>query len=181
LLETTVIEQTTNWIKSVVIGCNFCPFAAKPVLKKTIRYVVLPDAGVESSLEILLEELRLLDRNTEIETSLIIFPNNFPDFEEYLDLVELAENLASDQDYDGIYQIASFHPEYCFDGAEHDDPANYTNRSIYPMLHLLREDSISDAVDNFPDAEGIPERNVAFAQRKGLQYMQRLRAACIEV
>ncbi len=176
----TVIEETTNWIQSVVIGCNFCPFAAKAMLLKTIRFVVLPDATVEGALEAFVEELRFLDRTEDMETTLIIFPNSFADFEKYLDLVEVAEALSSEQDYDGIYQVASFHPDYCFADADSDDPANFTNRSIYPMLHILREDSISNAVDNFPDPDGIPERNIAFAQQKGLQYMQLLRAACLK-
>jgi uncharacterized protein len=110
----------------------------------------------------------------------VFWTNSFADFEDYLDLVEVAEALSSEQDYDGIYQVASFHPDYCFADAVSDDPANFTNRSIYPMLHILREDSISNAVDNFPDPDGIPERNIAFAQQKGLQYMQLLRAACFK-
>ena len=179
MTESAIITQTSNWIKSVVIGCNFCPFAAKVVLKDTIRYVVLPETSVEHALETLIAEMRFLDRTPEMETTFIIFPDNFSDFETYLDLVELSEALAADQGYEGIYQIASFHPEYCFEGAEADDPANYTNRSIYPMLHLLREDSLSDALDNFPDAESIPERNIAFAQRKGLAFMQSLRDLAI--
>ena len=180
MTENTAIAQTARWIESVVVGCNFCPFAAKALLKKSIRYVVWPDATLENSLEKLMEEMRYLDRTDEIETTLIIFPNHFADFEEYLDLVDLAENLAADQGYEGVYQIASFHPDYCFADADADDPANYTNRSIHPMLHILREDSVTLAVDNFPDAEGIPERNIAFAQGKGLAYMQGLRAACVE-
>ncbi|MBK9336007.1 MAG: DUF1415 domain-containing protein [Lewinellaceae bacterium] len=179
MLESAVITQTTNWIKSVVIGCNFCPFAAKAMLRKSIRYVVLPEATLESSLEAFLEELQYLDRTDDIETTLVIFPNHFADFDEYLDLVEVAETLASDQGYDGIYQVASFHPDYCFADSDNDDPANYTNRSIYPMLHILREDSITKVLENFPDPEGIPQRNIAFAQHKGLAYMQLLRAACI--
>ena len=177
--ESTVITQTVNWIKSVVIGCNFCPFAAKAMLRKSIRYVVLPEVTLESSLEAFVEELRYLDRTDDIETTLVIFPNHFADFEQYLDLVELAEALAADQGYDGIYQVASFHPDYCFADSDNDDPANYTNRSIYPMLHILREDSITNVLENFPDPEGIPQRNIDFAQRKGLAYMQVLRAACI--
>jgi hypothetical protein len=128
-----------------------------------------------------MEELRYLDRAEDIETTLIIFPNHFADFEEYLDLAELAEDLSVEQDYEGVYQIASFHPDYCFAEAEANDPANYTNRSPYPMLHLLREDSITKALDHFIDPEGIPERNIAFAQEKGLKYMQMLRAACLEI
>ena len=164
----------------MVIGCNFCPFAAKAVLKKTIRYVVVEEGDIESSLELFFTELRLLDQVAEVETTLIIFPHHFADFEDYLDLVELAEALIVEQNYEGVYQVASFHPDYCFEGAEADDPANYTNRSIFPMLHILREDSLSDALDNFPDAEGIPEKNIAFARRQGLKNMQMLRDACIE-
>lgn len=171
--------QTENWIKSVVIGCNFCPFTAKAMLRKSIRYVVLPEVTLENSLEAFVKELQHLDCTNDVETTLIIFPNNFANFEQYLDLLELAETLAADQGYDGIYQVASFHPEYCFAGSDNDDPANYTNRSIYPMLHILREVSISNVLENFPDPEGIPQRNIDFAHRKGLVYMQVLRAACI--
>jgi hypothetical protein len=123
--------------------------------------------------------MQFLDQSDDIETTLIIFPDSFAGFEDYLDLVELAEELASDQDYDGIYQVASFHPDYCFADAPQDDPANYTNRSIYPMLHLLREESLTKALENFPDPEGIPDRNIDFAREKGLKYMQLLRAACL--
>ena len=180
-MEATVIAQTTNWIKSVVIGSNFCPFAAKALLRKSIRFVVWPAATVENTLERLVEELRLLDRTDDIETTLIIFPNHFANFEDYLDLVDLADALTTDLGFDGVCQIASFHPDYCFAGADSDDPANFTNRSIYPMLHILREDSITKALEYFPDPKGIPNHNIAFARQKGLQYMQLLRAACIEV
>lgn len=180
-MESTVITQTTNWIKSVVIGCNFCPFAAKALLRESIRYVVLPDTTVESTLSTLLQEFKYLDKTENIETTFIIFPNSFTDFERYLDLVELAENLVAEEDYEGVYQVASFHPDYRFADTDADDPANFTNRSIYPMLHILREDSVTNAVDNYPDVEGVPERNMAFSREKGLKYMQLLRAACMEV
>jgi len=143
--------------------------------------VVIPEAILETGLEAVIAELRFLDRTEDIETTLLIFPNHFADFDDYLDLVELAERLSIAEGYEGVYQIASFHPQYCFAGADEDDPANYTNRSPYPMLHLLREDSIARAVDHYIDPEGIPERNIAFAQEKGLKYMQLLRAACLEV
>ena len=151
------------------------------MLRKSIRYVVLPDITLESALEAVVEELRYLDRSVDIETTLVIFPNQFSDFEDYLDLAELAEDLSVEQGYEGIYQIASFHPDYRFEGAKDNDPANYTNRSPYPMLHILREDSITKALDHYIDPEGIPERNIAFAQEKGLLYMQVLRAACLEI
>lgn len=181
LTSSTIIAQTTRWINSVVIGCNFCPFASRAMLRKSIRYVVLPEATPESALAAVMEELRYLDRMEDIETTLVIFPGHFADFEEYLDLVDMAEDLSAEQGYEGVYQLASFHPEYCFAGAKDDDPANYTNRSPYPMLHLLREESITRALEHYPDPEGIPERNMAFAEEKGLQFMQLLRAACLEV
>ncbi len=181
MTSSTVIAQTSQWINSVVIGCNFCPFAAKAMLRKSIRYVVLSDATLKSALSAVEEELRYLDESPDIETTLLIFPGQFPDFIDYLDLVEMAEDLSIELDYEGIYQLASFHPAYCFAGATDDDPANYTNRSPYPMLHLLREDSITKAVRHFMDPEGIPERNIAFAQEKGLAYMELLRLACLEV
>ena len=140
----------------------------------------MPAFSAEESLEKLSEELQFLDNQADIETTFLIFPEGFANFEAYLDLVEWAEELVEDLDYEGIYQIASFHPEYCFEGAAENDPANYTNRSPYPMLHILREDSITSALEHFPDAEGIPQRNIDFAQSKGLKYMQLLRAACMK-
>jgi len=181
MTDSTVIAQTSHWINTVVIGCNFCPFAAKSVLRKSIRCVVLPAATLQSALSSVEEELRYLDQTADIETTLLIFPEQFSDFTEYLALVERAEDVTIKQGYEDIYQLASFHPAYCFAGATDDDPANYTNRSPYPMLHVLREESITKALRHFIDPEGIPERNIAFAQEKGLVYMQSLRAACLEV
>jgi hypothetical protein len=175
-----VINQTIAWIKSVVIGCNFCPFAAKAMVQKSIRYVVLEDTTREKTLDAVLDELHLLDKTSDVETTLIIFPNHYSDFHSYLALVAAAEKLITRHDYEGTYQVASFHPEYCFAGSDSDDPANYTNRSIYPMLHLLREESITNALKHYKDPEGIPERNVAYSKEKGLAYMQLLRAACME-
>lgn len=173
-----IIDQTNNWIKSVVIDCNFCPFAAKALFNKSIRYVIKTDVGIAESLASLKTELDELENKTDIETSFIIFANNFSDFDDYLDLVKKAERLLTKENYDGVYQIASFHPDYCFEGADEDDPANYTNRSIYPMLHILREESLTKALSLFPNPEEIPHKNINFARKKGLQYMQLLRAAC---
>ncbi len=174
-----VIEQTTNWIKSVVIDCNFCPFAARAVMKKTIRYIIKTDVDMMSSLLALQEELTYLETDTEIETSFIIFPNNFIDFDDYLELVKKAEQFIKKENYEGVYQIASFHPDYCFAGEEENDAANFTNRSIYPMLHILREESLTKALSLYPNPELIPQHNIDYARQKGLQYMQMLRTACL--
>lgn len=174
-----IIEQTNKWIKSVVIDCNFCPFAAKAVLKKTIRYIIKPNVDIKDSLTALKEELEYLETDQDIETSFIILPNSFNDFDDYLDLVKKAERLIQKEGYDGIYQIASFHPDYCFAGEDENDAANFTNRSIYPMLHILREESLTKALSLYPNPELIPQHNIDFARKKGLQYMQLLRSACL--
>jgi len=174
-----VIAQTKKWIADVVIGCNFCPFAAVPYKKGSIHYSVEYSTDLNSCLQAFMLECLRLDEDESIETSLLIFPEAFADFDTYLNLVEMVDELLEEQEYEGIYQVASFHPEYRFDDAPADDPANYTNRSVYPMLHLLREDSLDKAIDTHPDAEGIPERNIIFAREKGLAYMKLLRDACL--
>lgn len=178
--EQTAIAQTINWIKSVVIGCHFCPFAAQVMQQNTVRYVVLPHAdGMRKNLEHLLREIRHLDQDATTETTFIIFTGSLRRFTSYLDFVKKAERLCSDKHYDGIYQLATFHPDYCFAGSDTDDPANYTNRSIYPMIHLLREASVTKAIARFPDPGSIPEKNMDYARSRGLQYMQWLRDSCL--
>lgn len=172
------IEQTKQWIKSVVIDCNFCPFAARVYNNQTIRYQVSALASVKDILPLLQAEFEFMDNDPSTETALLILTEGFSDFDEYLSLVKKAERQLEKAGYEGVYQLASFHPDYCFHGAEENDPANYTNRSPYPMLHLLREESISKALQFFPHPETIPEKNVDFARTKGLPYMQLLLSAC---
>lgn len=162
-----------------MIGCNFCPFAAKPMQQKSIRYIISREPDIIKCIEILKDELLHLDGHPETETTFIILPESFQSFEDYLDLTESAESFLADEDYEGIYQVASFHPLYEFGGAPPNDPANYTNRSVYPMLHILREESITKALKHFPNPDNIPENNIAFARAKGVNYMSMLRAACI--
>lgn len=136
-------------------------------------------SGGRQMLDQLLKELRLLDTDPAVETTFLIYPVGFGRFRDYLNFVQKAEQLNSAKGYDGVYQLATFHPEYCFAGSEMDDPANFTNRSIYPMLHLLREASVSKVLAHFPDPENIPQKNIDFARNKGLQYMQWLRNGCL--
>lgn len=174
-----VIAQTKKWITDVVIGCNFCPFASREVKKDTVRYVVEHGKDVEHCLQLVLHECIHLDIEKDIVTTLIIFPESFKLFFEYLDFVDLAERLLKRNHYEGVYQLASFHPDYVFADAKKNDAANYTNRSVYPMIHLLRETSIDAALENFPNAEEIPDRNIRFAREKGEAYMKMLRDACL--
>ncbi len=173
-----VIYQTRKWITDVVAGCNFCPFVAKELKQNTIHYQVEDGVDPGICLQAFLQECIRLDEE-KIETTLLIFSKGFPVFDDYLELVELAEKLLKQEGYEGIYQVAGFHPLYAFAGSPVDDAANYTNRSIYPMLHLLREDSVEQALLKYPNPEQIPERNILFARSKGIAYMKKLRDACL--
>ena len=169
-----IIAQTKKWINDVVIGCNFCPFAAKEMKRDSIHYEVLDSATIEPILKAVKSMLVQLDQNENIDTSFIILPASFLSFEVYLDLLSKAESLLVKENYEGVYQIASFHPEYLFKGITKDDPSNYTNRSPYPMFHFLREESVSRAIDSYPDINEVPERNIIYAREKGIRYMRQL-------
>ena len=175
----TIITHTKKWILDVVVGCNFCPFAAREVKKNSIFFEVIED-NKHDVLKILIESMEKMDADPAIETMFLILPEHFNSFDTYLDLVDAAERQLKKHGYEGIYQVASFHPDYVFSGSAPDDAANFTNRSPYPMLHLLREESVSRAIDSYPDTMMIPEKNVALARGKGFAYMQSLRAACME-
>ena len=174
-----IISQTKKWITDVVVGCNFCPFAAREVKQNKVHYQVEPATMLNICLESFLKECIRLDNEVRIETTLLIFPNAFHSFDNYLDLVVLAEAKLKQNGYEGIYQVASFHPFYRFADSQDNDAANYTNRSIYPMLHLLREESIEKALEQYADPEHIPERNILFSREKGTTYMKMLRDACL--
>ena len=174
-----VIDQTKKWITEVVVGCNFCPFAAKVVKQQSIHYLVEPSTLSTTCLKTFLLQAMRMDDDTTTETSFIIFPNAFKKFDDYLDIVSVAEKLLQQNGYEGIYQVASFHPLYQFANTKNDDAANYTNRSIYPMLHLLRETSIDKALENIKNPENIPIANINFAREKGLVYMKMLRDGCM--
>ncbi len=178
LTDELVIEHTKKWITGVVIGCNFCPFAAQVIKRQTIFYKVEISTETVACLESFLREVTRLDEDNTIETSFLIFPNNFKTFDSYLDMVSVAEKLLTQKGYNGIYQVASFHPQYKFAGAPDNDAADYTNRSVYPMLHLLRESTIDKALEHYDDPESIPDKNIHFAREKGLVYMKMLRDSC---
>ena len=177
--ESKIIEQTKKWIVDVVIACNFCPFAAREIKRNSIHYEVVAETNLKKCLQLFINECQRLDNQTEIETSLLIFSKGFSSFDEYLVLLSEAEKLLKRKGYEGIYQLASFHPLYRFAEAPADDAANYTNKSPYPMLHLLREESIEKALQHYPNAEQIPERNIRFAREKGPAYMKMLRDSCL--
>lgn len=169
-----IIEQTQAWIKQIVVAHGFCPFAARELERESVAYHLLEGKDISFFLEKLLECCQELDTQPDIETSFLIFAEAFPNFEDYLDVLDLAEELLEIQHYAGVYQLASFHPNYTFEGEKEEDAANFTNRSPYPMWHLLREASVEKAITSHSDAEGIPEKNIRLARRKGKDYFQNI-------
>ena len=173
-----VIAETRAWVDHAVIGLNLCPFAKAVQVKKQVRYVVTEAADAEGLLEVLCEELdRLYDADPkDIDTTLLIHPAAMTDFLDYNDFLEIADAAVEDMGYAGVLQVASFHPDYQFAETEADDVTNATNRSPYPTLHLLREDSIDRAVEAFPEAEAIYETNMQTLEKLGADGWAKLQA-----
>lgn len=155
-------SEVRRWLEEVVIGLELCPFAARPLSADRVRFYVSHARNKAEVLANLRAEMLLLD-NTEpetLETSLLIVPHLFADFVDYNDFLDHAERLVQDEEREGIYQIASFHPHYQFAGTEPDDPENLTNRAPFPIFHLLREASIERALEHYSNAEQIPPNNI---------------------
>ena len=163
------IAETRAWVRRAVIGLNLCPFARAVDAKDQIRYVFSDATEAETLLATLVVELqRLADTDPEVvDTTMVIHPRVFADFEDFNDFLELADAAVEDLDLDGVLQVASFHPRFQFADTEPDDITNATNRAPYPTLHLLREESVGRAVAAFPEAEAIFERNMATLEKLG--------------
>ena len=172
------IAETRAWIERAVIGLNLCPFAKAVHAKGQIRYVVSDDTDPEDLLNTLCAELQRLWETdpAEVDTTLIIHPQVLADFLDYNDFLELADQAVEDMGLEGVLQVASFHPQYQFEGTSPDDVGNASNRSPYPTLHLLREDSVDRAVDAFPDAERIYETNIETLTQLGPEGWAELQA-----
>jgi hypothetical protein len=166
-----IIALTQAWLEKAVIGLNLCPFAKAVYVKQQIRYVVSQATDTDALLTELKTELQFLQDSdpAEVDTTLLILPEVLSDFLDYNDFLDTADETIEDLELDGEIQIASFHPDYQFAGTNADDIENYTNRSPYPILHLLREASIERAVEAFPEAEEIYEKNMETLRKLGLQ------------
>ena len=178
----TYIAQTRYWLENVVLQHNLCPFAHQPFNKGQIRFVVTDSARPEFVLEDLLQELALLRATpaNEVETTLLILPAALEDFYDYNDFLDMVDALSEQAGYVGEFQVASFHPDYQFADTRPEDAENYTNRSPYPMLHLIREASLEQAIAHYPDVDGIPERNIETMNRLGSTHHQQVLAACFK-
>lgn len=177
---TIIAAQMQTWITRVVVGLNLCPFARKPLENNQVRITVSNAHNTAALLEDLHAELSLLESKpaSEIETTIIAISEMLGDFADYNDFLDLAEGLLDRFGWEGQFQIASFHPDYQFDGTGAEDAENYTNRSPWPALHLLREDSLEQAVDSHPDPEQIPDRNIAAMNAMGQPALATLLEEC---
>ncbi len=189
-IKASQIKAVEYWLKQVVIGLNLCPFAAKPYGDQQIRIEVFDGDTEVGLLEMLQSELTIIDgrptdqrpiderliEETEagIETTLIVIPNLLQDFNAYNQFLDLVDALLDEYSWTGQYQIASFHPQYCFAGVAPDSPENHTNRSPYPLLHIIREASIETALQHYPDPENIPVRNIEKMNNLSAEDRQRL-------
>jgi hypothetical protein len=175
-----VIAETRAWVDRAVIGLNLCPFAKAPQVKGQIRYALSLSCDPAALLADLIAELeRLAEASAErLETTLLIHPQVLEDFADYNDFLELVDATVEELDLDGVIQVASFHPHYQFEGTEPDDLGNATNRSPYPTLHLIREESIERAVAAFPEAEAIYQTNIETMNRIGGDAWLAMRQQC---
>lgn len=173
-----VINTTRNWVQTLVIDLNLCPFARKELVNDRIRFAVTEVVTPDELLGVLEQELSLLTDDPGIETTLLIHPGVLEDFYDYNDFLAEADTLLEALELDGVYQIASFHPDYQFAGTAPDDVENSTNRAPYPMLHLLREASLEQAIERYPDTEDIPRHNIERVTRLGPEKMAALLKAC---
>lgn len=159
--EQTVKIAIARWLNEVVIGLNLCPFAGKPTQEDRVRLVVSVARDDEQLLQDLQREMELLDSKpaSEIETALLIIPHHLQDFFDYNQFLRWTDSLIKRNGWKGIYQLATFHPDYCFAEAEPDQVENLTNRAPYPILHIIREASLEKALQYYGDVESVPENN----------------------
>jgi len=170
----TEIVQTKKWLEQIIVGLNFCPFAKKELVNETIHYQLSVTTKFEAALEELVGQCNYLQQHDELETTLVIYRDGFKGFEKYLDLVAYAEQLLIDSGFEGVFQLASFHPDYYFDGEDFDDAANFTNRSPYPTLHIIREQSMAKVLSVYKNPEEIPDNNIALARQKGSEFFSQV-------
>ena len=179
--EAQIVNATRKWVEDVVVGYNLCPFAKRELVRDRVRFVVTDATNEDDLLKALHAELQRLEDEPAIETTLLIHPAVLQDFDAYNEFLDTADGLVAYLELEGIYQVASFHPDYQFAETEPGAAENYTNRSPFPMLHLLREASLEAAIDSYPDVDGIPDRNIALMNELGAEKMRSVLVNCLNV
>ncbi len=172
------IQATVKWLEQWVIGLNLCPFARYPYAQGKVRIVSIHSTDEDNIFREVLGELDTLYQQSadEIETTLVVVENGLQSFNEYLGMLGLLESVLPQTGLEGVIQVASFHPQYCFDGVDENDVSNFTNRSPYPLFHLIREASLTRALESYPDVQSIPQTNIELMQSMGIvEVRKRLR------
>ena len=169
-----IIQSVRQWVETFVVGMNLCPFAKRELVKNRVRFVTTAATTAEQLLQVLQTELELLNADPSVETTLLIHPAVLQDFYDFNDFLDCADSLLVDMELEGIYQVASFHPDYQFGGTRSGDAENYTNRAPYPVLHLLREESLERVIADYPEVDDIPERNIELMNSLGQDKLQAL-------
>jgi hypothetical protein len=175
-----IVSSVRHWVETLVVDLNLCPFAKRELVKDRIRFSVTEASTEEALLQMLEEEFQRLESDANIETTLLIHPCVLQDFFDYNNFLALAEGLVQQLGLEGVYQIAGFHPEYQFAGTEPEDVENFTNRTPYPLMHLIREESLERAIASYPDPDNIPTRNIQLMQDLGEDKMKAMLQACFE-
>ena len=170
-------SRVERWVEAVVIGLNLCPFASAALRRRQLNIVIADSDLVEDCLQQLTDEADALVAGDLQATTLLVLPEGFADFDDYLDLLAMAEALLEDIGLDEQLQLASFHPDYQFEDTDFDDVENWTNRAPFPILHLLTEESVTRAVDSHPDPDGIPDTNIDRLEQMGTEALIALNRA----
>ena len=163
------VELTQQWVEAIVVGLNLCPFAAPEVRNQSIRYVASHAASLEEATQDFLAELQIIQKSdeSELSTSLVNFTDTAVEFETFLDLLDMCQRALESAGLEGVFQLASFHPQYCFSGVDPDDITNWTNRAPFPTIHIIREGQMSRVLVHYKTPEEIPERNMALMEKLG--------------
>jgi len=171
--DTHCLSSTRRWIQEFVVGLNLCPFAA-PVLHRDAWRIRAIDGDTELCLSALADECHYLENAAAIDTSLLVLTSTCSRFEDYLNLLEMAEHLLVDLNYEGVFQLASFHPQYRFEGVDVDAVENYTNRSPLPILQILREASVTNALTRVKDTEAVVAQNIETMRALGVSEVKKM-------
>ena len=171
-----IIQITHKWFETFVLGLNLCPFARHPYKNDKVRFVVFEGDNLEKLTELVVQEMDYLEKVSPAvcETTLVILRDSLSDFQEYLDYLEVAEYVLEQLELSLVFQVASFHPDYQFDETLPNDAENYTNRSPYPMLHILREDSVERAIEAYPEVGDIPATNIETMNQLGTAKLKKM-------
>ncbi len=175
-----IISAVRQWVETLIVDMNLCPFAKRELVKNRIRFTVTKAINDDELMAALQAELELLDSDPCVETTLLIHPEVLQDFDDYNQFLNFADRFLAELRLGGVYQIASFHPDYQFSGTDLDDAENYTNRSPYPILHLIREKSLERVIADYHDVDQIPARNIALMNNLGQEKLQALVQACLD-